>query len=145
MNIKKLKIQPNNGLDSFKIDILKSLNLYDRKKNCLLDFDLRLENYFNRHQNLKVVIDIDEKKLSKNIFKKKFWNLSEYKREIPKGYPFGSSNMETQAHYDPIVCNEKYYKDVERIKSETKEELNFLIINFEKLNMTDHLEIKIHE
>lgn len=145
MNIKKLKIKAHNGLDEFKNDILKSLNLYDNKKNCLLDFDSRISSYFNRHKNLIIKIEINKKELSETLFKKKFYSLKRYKREIPLGYPFGASNMETQAYYDPIICDDKYYEDKEKIEEKTILELNFFISNIEELNTKYNFEIEMKE
>ncbi|WP_417444723.1 hypothetical protein [Joostella sp.] len=145
MDIKKLKIKANNGIDDFKLDILKSLNLFDNKKDCLLDFDNRIRNYFNRHKNLTIKIVITKKELFETIFKKKFYNIKRYKREIPKGYPFGASNMEAQAYYDPIICDEQYYQDKNRIENETISELNDLMSHFEELNTKYNFEIKVQE
>ncbi|APU10200.1 hypothetical protein A5M85_07855 [Cellulophaga lytica] len=145
MDIKKLKIKANNGIDEFKLDILKSLNLFDSKKNCLLNFDNRISNYFNRHKNLIIKIVIEKKELSDTLFEKKFYNLERYKREFPKGYPFGASNMETQAYYDPIICDEQYYQDKKRIENKTILELNDLMLNFEELNSKYNFEIEMKE
>ena len=145
MDIKKLKIKANNGIDDFKLDILKSLNLFDSKKNCLLDFDNRINNYFNRHKKLTIKIVIMKKELFDTMFEKKFYNLKRYKREIPKGYPFGASNMETQAYYDPIICDEQYHQDKKRIENETISDLNDLMSNFEELNTKYNFEITVQE
>src|SRR5690606_37797919 len=127
--IKKLKIQPQKNIDDFKIQILKSLNLYDCKKNCLLDYDERIESFFKRNKNLKFEIEIDKTKLFKIIYDLKWGELKEYKQEIPKDYPFGASNMETQCYYSPIVCDEKYYEAVEKTKNEAQTELEELLYN----------------
>ncbi len=71
--------------------------------------------------------------------------MKRYKREIPKGYPFGASNMETQAYYDPIICDEKYYEDKEKIEHETMLNVNLLISNFEELNTKYNFKIEVKE
>lgn len=48
MNIRKLKIQPDENFDNFRISLLKALNLFDYNKNCLLDFEDRIDNYFKK-------------------------------------------------------------------------------------------------
>ena len=145
LNKKKLKIKADSGIDEFKIDILKSLNLFDSKKNCLLDFDDRITSYFNRHKNLTIKILIDKEKLSETLFENRFYSLKRYKREIPKNYPFGASNMETQAYYDPIICDEKYYEDKKRIENEIIQELITLSSNFKELNAKFNFDIQMKE
>ena len=145
MNIKKLKIKADNGFDEFTIDILKSLNLFDSKKNCLLDFDDRMNSYFQRHKKLVINIVLSEKELFETLFKKKFYSLKRYKREIPEGYPFGASNMETQAFYNPIILDEQYYEDKEKIEDETQIELDFLISKIDELNTKYSFQIEVKE
>jgi|GEM_PF-5189977 len=141
MNIKKLKIQPFENLDDFKISLLQTLKIHDYKKNCLLDFESRLDNYLNRNKDLEIEIKIDLEKFYKSIYDKKFRTLERYKREIPKNYPWGGSNMETQAYYDPIICDEKYYEDVAQTEKEAQTELNAMLLELEYLNSKEKISI----
>ncbi len=141
MNIKKLKIQPSENLDDFKISLLQTLKIHDYKKNCLLDFESRLDNYLNRNKDLQIEIKIDLEKFYKSIYDKKFRTLERYKREIPENYPWGRSNMETQAYYDPIICDEKYYEDVAQTEKEAQTELNTMLLELEYLNSKEKISI----
>lgn len=145
MNIKKLQLQPRESLDNFRIRLLRTLKIYDDKKDCLLDFESRIDNYFNRNRELTVEIEVDIPKLFKTIYDQKFRSLKRYKQEIPENYPWGGSNMETQAYYNPIVCDEKYYEDVEITKNETQLEIDAMIIELEYLNKKENIAIKLKE
>lgn len=145
MNIKKLKIQPDENFDNFKVSLLHALKLYDYNKNCLIDFDTRLKNYFNRNKDLKVVIEVDITRLHKTLYDTKFWKLDRYKQKIPENYPMGGSNMETQAYYDPIICDEKYYEDVERTQKEAQLEVSAILFELECLNRNENIEINIKQ
>ncbi|CAM3484231.1 hypothetical protein [Flavobacterium chungbukense] len=134
MSIRKLKIQPFENLDSFKIDMLQLLKIYEYNKNCLLDFETRLDNYLNRNKDTEIEIKIDLEKFYKSIYDKKFRTFERYKREIPENYPMGGSNMETQAYYDPIVCDDQYYKDVEKTEKDAQSELSSMLLEIEYLN-----------
>ncbi|KAF2516462.1 hypothetical protein [Flavobacterium foetidum] len=141
MNIRKLRIQPFENLDSFKIDLLHSLKMYDHNKNCLLEFETRLDNYLNRNKDTAIEIKIDLEKFYKSIYDKKFRTFERYKREIPENYPWGASNMETQAYYDPIVCDEQYYKDVEQTEKEAQLQLSEMLLEIEYLNSKERISI----
>jgi len=142
MDIKKIRIQRCN-LNDIKIDILKSLNLFDYKKNCLVEFEQRIESYTKRHNNLKIIVEIKNDKLSKEIYDKNFSKLDRYRRKIPENYPFGASNMETQAYYDPIICDEQYYIDVENVKRESEKELEELKKNLKIISIESRFEFEI--
>ncbi len=90
-------------------------------------------------------IVLSEKELFETLFKKKFYSLKRYKREIPEGYPFGASNMETQAFYNPIILDEQYYEDKEKIEDETQIELDFLISKIDELNTKYSFQIEVKE
>lgn len=141
MNFKKLNIQPEKNLDDFKTKLLQTLKIYDYKKDCLIDFEDRIDAYLNRNKDLEIEIKIDLEKFYKSIYDNKFRTLERYKREIPENYPFGASNMETQAYYDPIVCDEKYYEDVERTEKKAKTELNSMLLELEYLNSKEKIAI----
>jgi hypothetical protein len=145
MNTKKLQLQPRESLDDFRIRLLRILKIHDDKKDCLIDFENRIDNYFNRNKELKIEIEIDIPKLFKTIYDQKFWSLKRYKQEIPENYPMGGSNMETQAYYNPIVCDEKYYEDAEKTKIETQLEVDAILIELEILNKRENIEIKLKE
>lgn len=119
MNIRKLKIQPDENFDNFRISLLKALNLFDYNKNCLLDFEDRIDNYFKRNKTLQVQIEIDVTKLSDKIYDNKFWNLKDYKQEMPENYPINGSNMETQNYVNTIIVDDKFRENQEKIKKET--------------------------
>lgn len=142
LDIKKIKIQTSD-IECFKIELLKILSLYNYKQNCLIDFEDRLDNYFKRNSNLKIHIEIKKKKLFDEIYNKKFSELERYRRRIPENYPWGASNMETQTYYDPIVCDKKYYDDVEIIKTDSLLKLQELTNNYKKLERKEKLEIFI--
>lgn len=141
MSIKKIKIQPHENLDDFKISLLQILKIHDYHKNCLLDFESRLDTYLNRNKDLQIEIKIDLEKFYQSIYDKKFRTLERYKREIPENYPWGTSNMETQAFYDPIVCDEKYYEDVEKTQKEAQSQLNSMLLELEYLNSKENISI----
>ena len=141
MNIRKFKIQPNENLDNFKICLLQTLKIYDYNKNCVLDFESRLDAYLKRNVDSEIEIKIDLEKFYKSICDKKFRTLEKYKREIPENYPLGASNMETQAFYDPIFCDEKYYEDLEKTEKEAQTALNVMLLELEYLNQKEKISI----
>jgi peptidoglycan/LPS O-acetylase OafA/YrhL len=143
MNIRKLKIQPDENLDNFKITLLKSLHLLDANKNCLLDFEDRIDNYFKRNKTLQVEIEIDVTKLSDKIYDNQFWNLKDYKQEIPENYPIYGSNMETQNYVNPIIVDDKFRENQEKIKKETELLVDSILAELKKLNTKENIEIKL--
>ncbi|TDW52534.1 hypothetical protein EV144_1011225 [Flavobacterium sp. 270] len=144
MDIKKIKIQPEENFDNFRISLLHSLKLFDYNKDCLIDFDSRIKNYFDRNKNLKVEIEVDKTKLYQTIYNKKFWNLPDYKQEIPENYPMHGSNMECQAYYDPIVIDpKKHQENIEQTQKQTQLQVNIILAELDFLNRMENIEIKI--
>ena len=143
MNIRKLKIQPDENFDNFRISLLKALNLFDYNKNCLLDFEDRIDNYFKRNKTLQVQIEIDVTKLSDKIYEKKFWNLKDYKQEMPENYPINGSNMETQNYVNTIIVDDKFRENQEKIKKETELLVDSILAELKKLNTKENIEIKL--
>lgn len=143
MNIRKLKIQPDENFDNFRISLLKALNLFDYNKNCLLDFEDRIDNYFKRNKKLQVEIEIDVTKLSDKIYDNKFWNLKDYKQEMPENYPINGSNMETQNYVNTIIVDDKFRENQEKIKKETELLVDSILAELKKLNTKENIEIKL--
>jgi len=143
MNIRKLKIQPDENFDNFRISLLKALNLFDYNKNCLLDFEDRIDNYFKRNKTLQVEIEIDVTKLSDKIYDNKFWNLKDYKQEMPENYPINGSNMETQNYVNTIIVDDKFRENQEKIKKETELLVDSILAELKKLNTKENIEIKL--
>ena len=143
MNIRKLKIEPTENFDNFKLSLLEALHLLDYNKNCLLDFDERIDNYFRRNKNQQIEIEVDVTKLSDTIYDRKFWNLKEYKQEIPENYPYGGSNMETQNYAASYIVDDTFRENQEKTKKETQLLVNDILLELEKLHQKENIKITL--
>ena len=91
MSERKLKLNKIGSLDSLKIEMLSLLKIRDIRKNCLQEFNSRIERYLGRNptQIIRVVIDLENIKLRiKGRVKGAIKSVV-----YPKGFQFGQPNM----------------------------------------------------
>jgi hypothetical protein len=125
MTTQTIEIRRYRDIESIKIIILKKLNLVDYKKDCVAEFDIRLSNFINRHQNLTITFLINRNAIEKDLkFNLMLSNRSQQK--FPDNYEIG--NPYNRWLYDPVIKSEDQEKQ-ESLRSEKSFDNQIAILN----------------
>lgn len=119
-NIRRIQLGKIDSIDSFKFQILHNLKLIDFKKNCLGEFEIRLNNYINRNPKLTIQLEVNIKEVSENFRKRIAGEIS--KTEIPDNYEFG--NPFNRWIFDPVTkTQDEHEHDNRLIENKLAEEM----------------------
>lgn len=127
---------------SFKVQLFQKLKLRDCHNDSQAVFYTQLSQYCNRQRGTHFEIRMSKTELTASLYKHKYDDLS--KIPIPKNYPWGASNMETQAYYQP-----RNEKAVNASKQQAlifaKKEFNAFKLLFVKLSEIENFHVILQD